>query len=338
MKHILNQSRRWIGIAFLVIAITAGIDFMRPNAEAAPEFLNYQGTLTDNAGQPLPNGPHQLVFNIYDTAQPGGVEQHVWGPFAAQAEIVQGRFNVVLGPSDTAAEPRSLKEAFQGDGDRFIEITVGGGAPILPRQQFLSTPYAVSAHHADNGVPVGTIIPWWGNLSEMPDGFLPCDGQLIVIPGAVLTGNTPDLRERFLRGAPAGSSAMSDLEAPEATGGADSRSLNLDHVHSLKHTHRAGDGHGDLAARIGMSAPGGGSTIYMRQVNDPDSDDWTINRSQKNLGSSGNVNNAQVGVGAEVWGKTGAASTSNTGNPSSNSVSFDNRPAYREVHFLIRVK
>ena len=199
----LNPARIVIALVSIGVAIAGIALFLRPTTKAAPEFLNYQGTLANNAGQPLPNGPHQLVFNIYDTAQPGGGEQHVWGPFPAQAEIVQGRFNVVLGPADTAPVPRSLKEAFQGDGDRFIEIKVDGGAAILPRQQFLSTPYAVRAHHADNGVPIGTVMDWWrpDNTFEVPGGFKICNGQTIVDPGGPFDGVVlPDLVDKLVKG------------------------------------------------------------------------------------------------------------------------------------------
>ncbi len=133
----------------------------------------------------------------------GGVTQRL-GP--ATIESVQGRFNVVLGPADTAPVPRSLKEAFQGDGDRFIEITVGNGAPILPRQQFLSTPYAVRAHHArhaDNGVPIGAVIDWWrpNNTFMVPEGFKICNGQIIDDSDSPLDGHTlPNLLDKLVKG------------------------------------------------------------------------------------------------------------------------------------------
>lgn len=41
------------------------------------------------------------------------------------------------------------------------------------------------------GVPIGTIVDWWGNLGDIPAGWALCDG----------TNGTPDLRGRFTRGA-----------------------------------------------------------------------------------------------------------------------------------------
>ena len=46
----------------------------------------------------------------------------------------------------------------------------------------------------NTGVPQGTIIPWYGNLNNIPDGFALCNGQ----------NGTPDLRDKFLVGAGSG--------------------------------------------------------------------------------------------------------------------------------------
>ena len=61
--------------------------------------------------------------------------------------VLQGRFNVILGSADTTGRP--IQDAFAG-ATRFVEIKVDGGAPILPRQQFLSSPYAFKAFSATN--------------------------------------------------------------------------------------------------------------------------------------------------------------------------------------------
>ena len=68
---------------------------------------------------------------------------------------------------------------------------------------------------AASSVPSGSIIPWYGNLADIPDGFALCNG---------LNG-TPDLRNRFLVGA--GSSY-----ALRATGGASSVSIRKENLPS----------------------------------------------------------------------------------------------------------
>jgi len=55
---------------------------------------------------------------------------------------------------------------------------------------------------ADASVPIGGIIPWYrpSDKFNIPEGFVPCDGKQI-ITGPYKGSNTPDLRDRFLRGA-----------------------------------------------------------------------------------------------------------------------------------------
>lgn len=69
-----------------------------------------------------------------------------------------------------------------------VTINVYSNSETLPRASLKFTRYSVS-----NGtsVPQGTILPWYGKLDEIPDGFYLCDGK----------NGTPDLRNRFLVGA-----------------------------------------------------------------------------------------------------------------------------------------
>src|SRR5262245_49491643 len=116
------------------------------SALASPPYVNYQGLLNGANGQPLPTGNYTIEFNIYSQAQGG---TRVWGPFlfdggiaaghGPAVAVANGQFNVIIGPLDTASN--SLASAFASP-NRFIEMRVNGGNPILPRQQFLSTPYA----------------------------------------------------------------------------------------------------------------------------------------------------------------------------------------------------
>ena len=69
-----------------------------------------------------------------------------------------------------------------------VTINVYSNTETLPRASLKFTRYSVS-----NGtsVPQGTILPWYGKVDEIPDGFYLCDGK----------NGTPDLRNRFLVGA-----------------------------------------------------------------------------------------------------------------------------------------
>ena len=59
----------------------------------------------------------------------------------------------------------------------------------------------------DEIVPRGVIIPWWGDGRRPPAGWVICDGR----------NGTPDLRERFIRGAGEGVTAHERGEADPHT-------------------------------------------------------------------------------------------------------------------------
>src|SRR5688572_4578386 len=87
---------------------------------AQPEYINYQGRLNDAAGQPLATANYTIEFRVYDDPILSETTNLVWGPFildgatnaghGASVTIVNGRFNVILGPEDTAL--RSIRDAF----------------------------------------------------------------------------------------------------------------------------------------------------------------------------------------------------------------------------------
>ena len=135
--------------AFLVCLMLSLCSFL----SAQPAYVNYQGFLKDNNGDPLATGSYDMEFNIFD--DPTANDPPVWGPFlfddgngdghASKVTILNGRFNVILGPKDTGA--RDISDAFTGP-NAFVEVKIDGGSPILPRQQILTTPYAFESANA----------------------------------------------------------------------------------------------------------------------------------------------------------------------------------------------
>lgn len=51
-------------------------------------------------------------------------------------------------------------------------------------------------------IPIGGIILWWGRAADIPYGFEACDGTVVGTKGAVITGLKPNLENKFPRGAP----------------------------------------------------------------------------------------------------------------------------------------
>lgn len=72
-----------------------------------------------------------------------------------------------------------------------VTINVYSNTETLPRASLKFTRYSVSNGTSGTSVPQGTILPWYGKFSDIPEGFALCDGSK----------GTPDLRNRFLVGA-----------------------------------------------------------------------------------------------------------------------------------------
>jgi len=91
------------------------------------------------------------------------------------------------------------------------------------------------------GVQSGTIRIFHGLIANIPTGYVLCDG----------TNSTPDMRSKFLRGAPAATEAG-------ATGGADTHVLDVTQIPSHTHTTYAYDTGSTNASHTGGLAGGQG--------------------------------------------------------------------------------
>ena len=192
----------------------AGMPDISAQELGVPQLINYQGQVADAEGQPPPTGDYTLSFSIYDepfsapcsTPTETGCARRVWGPqvfdgktdavgHGLQVPIVRGYFNVILGPYDIHGMP--ILQGFTSS-KRFLEITVAGDDPVLPRQQVLSTPFALTSAGA---VPVGGIIAYSGDPNALPDNWMICNGDDIDDADSPLNGaSAPDLRGLFVRG------------------------------------------------------------------------------------------------------------------------------------------
>lgn len=123
------------------------------SAQSVPALINYQGQLLNTDGTAMATADYQLAFQVYDAPEGGTA---IWGPqlfdgsvgqgYGSKIPVVQGYFNVMLGPVDIAG--RSITNAFDGP-VRYLEIRVGTNAPVTPRQRILSAPFAIRASVAD---------------------------------------------------------------------------------------------------------------------------------------------------------------------------------------------
>jgi len=143
---------------YLKTSLLTGLLLLLSTGITLAQQMNYQGHLTDSAGNAVGDAQYSITFDIYDAATGGN---KMWGPEIIPADTVQGRFNVILGPTD--ATSRNIINAFDGGTTRYLQITFQGNA-ILPRQQILAAPVAFRAMVADT-VTNGSI-----GTAQLADG------------------------------------------------------------------------------------------------------------------------------------------------------------------------
>ncbi|MEW8492450.1 MAG: hypothetical protein AB2604_01490 [Candidatus Thiodiazotropha taylori] len=139
MKRLINNLN--ISIPLLLSLLLVGFNI---NGETAPQLVNYQGSLLDGNGKPLPDGAYKMYFSIYDAKSAGN---KLWGPQVFDnVVVINGSFNVILGTTDSNGN--ALTEGFRKE-NTFLGIKVGSEPEIVPRQQILSAPYAINAINAE---------------------------------------------------------------------------------------------------------------------------------------------------------------------------------------------
>ncbi len=136
------------------IALTIAIAFLFAIAIEVPGLINYQGKLTNAAGQPQ-QGNFQMVFKIYDAPTGGSA---LWEETQTVTTDAQGLFNVLLG---SVNPPVILPEG----PDCYLEITVEG-TTLTPRQRIVSNGYSYYAQTAEDANKLGGIAA--GNYAVLP--------------------------------------------------------------------------------------------------------------------------------------------------------------------------
>lgn len=230
--------RKVLGIA-IVCAIAASSGYAAP-----PELLNYQGRLVDNQGE-LVNGTVDVDVRLF-TVESGGTPE--WSQSITNVEVYRGLYKVEFGGP-------GLSDVLT-NAAVWLEVSVDNQV-LSPRNRLASVPYALRAAVANTldevpaAYPPGIILIWSGALNAIPEGWALCDGS----------NGSPDLRERFVMGAPTG-------EDPGAQGGTNSFALALNqmpaHTHSATaanagaHTHSASTGTAGNHGHGGWTGGGGG--------------------------------------------------------------------------------
>lgn len=123
----------------------------------------------------------------YAESKAGIIKSISYGNLASQSKSIisnSGDFydEVVVGSESTYPSDEKIKQ-------KECLIRVYKGSETVPRASLRLMRY--SAESTSSSVPQGSIIPWYGSIGNIPNGFALCDGK----------NGTPDLRDRFLVGA-----------------------------------------------------------------------------------------------------------------------------------------
>jgi len=123
-------------------------------ADPVPTTINYQGYLTDAAGNPLPDGNYDMTFRLYDVAAGGAALWTETRTGADQVALVNSRFNVNLGSvAGFAGAGLDFTQAY------FLEVQLGADPPFAPRFAFTAVPYAMhAANVAGTPLPAGAVV------------------------------------------------------------------------------------------------------------------------------------------------------------------------------------
>jgi len=168
-------------------------------AQEVPLLINYQGRLQDGTGKAVPNGNYEIAFKVWSDATAGTL---IWGR-TYPVHVMDAVFNVVLGDGGgnvPGAQTTDLQVAFQAT-NRFLGLTItkdhtGAAIPspqeIVPRQQFLSAPYAVKAAVAGEANKLGGFPPgdYLKKAGDTVKGNLTVEGALGVNGTTALSGST----------------------------------------------------------------------------------------------------------------------------------------------------
>jgi hypothetical protein len=155
-------------------------------AESPPRTMNYQGYLTNSAGEPV-NATVVMSFFIYDVPTGGSV---LWNETHNNVTVQGGVYSVILG------EITPLTLAF--DKPYYLGIEVNGDGEMSPRQPLTSVPYALEKYRPiiwsgsaiTSGCPTVGASGWYTYPTDGPDYFCNADGYFSVDANGTITFQT----------------------------------------------------------------------------------------------------------------------------------------------------
>ena len=196
----MKMRRHYLLAGLLAFALAGGAGW----AGSAPALVNYQGVLRDSQGKDFAPGTYRAEFRLW-SAPDGGTA--LWGKAYDINVIAGGEFSVVLGDGGTNVSPAiqtALDVAVLGTDRSYLSIVivktpagpVAAPHELAPRQQWVSSAYALSAGVADSTQAVGGHSDFF-DLSHLDKSRVPAGGMrmlgmsnstLVYLPATLTSG------------------------------------------------------------------------------------------------------------------------------------------------------
>jgi len=214
--------------------------------------------------------------------------QNTTGDSGVENLFVYGKLNYNFDNDDIKARSINISgditgSSFSGSGANLTDIPDSAIAALTASKLTGALPAISGANLTGIEAFVqGMIILWYGNTSNVPNGFALCDGN----------NGTPDLRNRFVVGA-------GDTYNPDSTGGSSSVTLSESQLPSHTHTASVTDpGHVHTTSFDNKKYfPGGGSTsIGYGGAGGYPADVFSMNSQSTGI----SVSNSSTGSGASI--------------------------------------
>ncbi|MGH7726031.1 MAG: hypothetical protein ACREOU_11450 [Candidatus Eiseniibacteriota bacterium] len=118
---------------FLAALIMTALVFVPVAGADVPSTMSYQGVLTDDVGNLVPDGTYDLTFSIFDVSVAGAALYTETHPAVL---VTKGGFSVIIGEITPITLPFDVQY--------WLEVQVNLDPPLVPRVKLASSPYGLS--------------------------------------------------------------------------------------------------------------------------------------------------------------------------------------------------
>jgi len=136
-------------------------------SQAVPQLINYQGRLTNAAGQPLSGVNVNLTFKFYSAATAGTLYLTV---VQNNVAVSNGIYSVLIGSGTITPPETTLAGVFQNHTDVWMGVAVNTDAEMTPRQRIAATAYAFRAGVAGGAAAGMDAVTLWEEQASGTNG------------------------------------------------------------------------------------------------------------------------------------------------------------------------